>query len=135
MGKTKKNIIYNLTYQILILIIPLITAPYLSRVLGVDGVGSYSYVQSVSYYFYIIILSGLSNYGNRAIAKVKDDRKAISKTFWSIYLMQLITGIFVIIAYCIYIALFADRAYRTFFIAFSPYILSAVIDINWLFLA
>lgn len=59
MSKIKTNIIYNLGYQIFILIIPLITAPYLSRVLGVEGIGTYSYVSSVAYYFFLFITLGL----------------------------------------------------------------------------
>lgn len=52
MSRIKTNIIYNLLYQVLILLIPLITAPYLSRVLGVKGIGVYSYVSSIAYYFF-----------------------------------------------------------------------------------
>ena len=133
MGKTKINIIYNLTYQIFILILPMITAPYLARVLGVDGTGIYSYVFSVAYYFYIIIVSGLSNYGNRSVAKVKDNRELTSKTFCTIYAMQLCTGVISTIAYMCYIFMFADSEYRIFFLVFIPYILSAIIDINWFF--
>ena len=42
----KLNYIYNVSYQILTLITPLITAPYLSRVLKADGIGAYSYTLS-----------------------------------------------------------------------------------------
>lgn len=133
MNKLKSNIIYNLSYQILILIIPLITAPYLSRVLGVDGTGIYSYVFSVAYYFQIAITLGLANYGNRAIAKVKDDRKLVSKTFWSIYFMQLTIGVAVVIAYLLYSLFIAEDAFRMYYIAFFPYVLAAVFDVNWFF--
>ena len=47
----KKNYIYSLSYQILNLITPLITAPYVARVLGADGVGIYSYTASIMMYF------------------------------------------------------------------------------------
>lgn len=133
MNKIKSNIIYNLSYQILILILPLITAPYLSRVLGVDGVGTYSYVFSVAYYFHIAITLGLANYGNRAIAKVKDNHEMVSKTFWSIYFMQVSIGIVATVIYVFYSLSIAESTYRLYFIAFIPYILSAVLDINWFF--
>ena len=64
MGKLKSNILYNLTYQILNILLPLLTMPYLSRVLGVDGIGTYAYVFGVCYSFYIVVALGLSNYGN-----------------------------------------------------------------------
>mgnify|MGYP003399911408 FL=1 len=44
----KLNYIYNVSYQILTLITPLITAPYLSRVLKADGIGAYSYTYSLA---------------------------------------------------------------------------------------
>ena len=99
MSNPKKNFIYNIIYQILILIIPLITAPYLSRVVGAVGVGTYSYTYSIVYYFMLLTLLGVNNYGNRSIAKVRDDKEQLSKTFWSIYTFQLIMGIIMLITY------------------------------------
>ena len=133
MSRIKTNIIYNLSYQILILILPLITAPYLSRVLGVDGIGTYSYVLSVAYYFQIAITLGLSNYGNRAIAKVKDNHEMVSQVFWSIYFMQMSLGVVVTIAYLLYSLYFVEPVFKSFFLAFIPYIISASLDINWFF--
>lgn len=51
MKSIKKNYIYNLTYQILALMAPLITTPYVSRVLGAEAIGEYSYAYSIVYYF------------------------------------------------------------------------------------
>lgn len=68
----KKNFIYNIIYQILIIILPFITVPYVSRTLGVSGVGIYSYTYSIIYYFMLICLLGINNYGNRVIAKNRD---------------------------------------------------------------
>ena len=84
----KKNFIYNVLYQILILIIPLITMPYVSRVLGADGVGIYSYTYSISYYFMIIAMLGLNNYGNRTIAKVRNNKEELSKLRGSKYVQS-----------------------------------------------
>ena len=81
MTSPKKNFIYNVMYQILILIIPLITAPYLSRVVGSEGIGIFSYTYSIVYYFMLLTLLGVNNYGNREIAKVRDSKKELSKHF------------------------------------------------------
>lgn len=133
MNRIKSNIIYNLTYQIFILLVPLITAPYLSRVLGVEGIGTYSYVSSIAYYFFIIITLGLNNYGNRTIAKTVNDKAKLSKVFWSIYFMQLIIGLIVLAAYFVYVNMIADIQFKTYYIIYLPYILSAVFDINWFY--
>ena len=77
--KMKKNFIYNVIYQLLILILPLITMPYVSRILGADGIGIFSYTYSIAYYFMIMAMLGLNNYGNRAIAKIRDYKEKLSK--------------------------------------------------------
>lgn len=133
MGKMKSNIIYNLLYQMLILALPLISAPYLSRVLGVAGVGTYSYVYSIAYYFYIAIVSGLTNYGNRSIAKVRDKKDRLSKCFWSIYCMQLTMGLLIALAYIVYVCCYIEDTYKLYFVAFIPYVISAISDISWLY--
>lgn len=133
MSSIKKNLSYNLIYQVFILIVPLLTAPYISRVLGASGVGTYSYIASVSYYFFIAITLGLNNYGNRAIAKASVNKENLSKTFWSIYFMQLFLGVIAIIAYIVYILAVVNRDNKIYYLLYSPYILSAVFDINWFF--
>ncbi len=133
MNKVKKNILYNLAYQILVLIVPLITSPYISRTLGAEGLGTYSYVSSVAYYFFILVTLGLSNYGNRSIAKCGDNEKERSKIFCSIYAMQLICGGIVLASYLVYLLFFAEEIYTTYFLIYSLYILGAVVDVNWFF--
>lgn len=128
----KKNFLYNIIYQILILIIPLITAPYLSRIVGVNGIGTYSYTYSIVYYFMLLTLLGVNNYGNRSIAKVRDDKIMRSKTFWSIYILQLIMGMIMLILYVLYIVLF-DTKYKLISGIEILFIISAMLDINWFF--
>ncbi len=128
----KKNFIYNVLYQILILIIPLITMPYVSRILGADGIGIYSYTYSIAYYFMIIAMLGLNNYGNRTIAKVRDDKEELSKQFCSIYAFQLISSLVMIIAYLTYVFAFNNQ-YKTIAIIQTMYVISSMFDINWFF--
>lgn len=128
----KKNFIYNIVYQVLVLILPLITMPYISRVLGADGVGIYSYTHSIAYYFMIISMLGLNNYGNRTIAKVRDDKNKLSKEFCSIYLFQLITSTLMIILYLLYVTVF-DNEYKEIAYIQTMFVISAMFDINWFF--
>ena len=132
MNSPKKNFLYNISYQILILIIPLITAPYISRVIGAEGVGIRSYTYSIVHYFMLLTKLGLDNYGNRTTAKVRDDKHNLSVTFWSIYSFQLIMGITMLCAYLLYVFLF-DNEFRLIALIQSFYILSAILDITWFF--
>lgn len=126
-----KNYILNISYQILVILIPLITTPYLSRVIGTQGIGVYSYYYSIAYYFSIFILLGLNNYGTRKIAEAKSHRRDIGKEFFSIYTMQFLFGIIVIILYILYtLNLSSDTKISLIFLI---YIISAVFDVNWLF--
>lgn len=130
MSSVKKNFIYNTLYQLLAIVLPLITTPYIARVLGPEKIGEYSYAYSVAYYFVMFIMLGLNNYGNRTIAMVRDNKKELSKTFYSIYVMQFIIAIAVVFCYIIYSLLFANSP-MTWIMLF--YIISAGLDINWFF--
>ena len=132
MSNIKKNFIYNISYQILILIIPFITTPYVARVLGADGVGTYSYTYSIAYYFMTFALLGINSYGNRLVAKVREDKDKLSKEFFSLYTLQIVTSAIMIILYYIYIIIF-EQEYLQIAIIQSIYVWSAVFDINWFF--
>ena len=89
MSKLKKNLGYQTIYQILNTCIPLITSPYLARVLGAEKQGIFSYTQSIVNYFTLFAMLGVVNYGTRTIADCGDDRVKRSKTFWNIYVFQM----------------------------------------------
>ena len=86
-----KNYMFNLGYQILAMLIPLITTPYLSRVLGAENIGIYSYTLSITTYFILFGSLGVALYGQREIAYVQDNIKKRSKTFFEIFIMKCIT--------------------------------------------
>lgn len=131
MNSTKKNFIYNSFYQILALIIPFITAPYLSRVLGADGIGKYSYFYSISNYFVLFTMLGINNYGNRTIAKVRDNKKILNQTFWEMYTMQFSLGFIFTILYIFYsFYLVSDRLLA---LTMIPFVISGALDINWFY--
>ncbi|WP_305133231.1 flippase [Thomasclavelia cocleata] len=128
----KKNIIYNTTYQILILLLPLVTTPYISRVIGADGIGIYSYNYSIVNYFMLFALLGLNNYGNRSIAAVRDDKVQLSETFFNIYGLQVLTSGVMILLYLGYITCFLSD-YRLIAYIQLIFIISTMLDINWFF--
>lgn len=127
----KKNLIYNIIYQITITILPLITTPYLSRVVKAEGIGIYSYFLAIVTYFVYFAMLGISNYGNRSIAKI-DDQNNKNKAFSCIYYFQIITSIIVIIAYLLFFSFFVTK--NKFIAAiFIIQILSTIFDVSWLF--
>ena len=75
----KKNFLYNILLNISKVIFPLITAPYVSRVLEPDGVGLFNFANTYANYFALFAALGIPLYGIREIAKVKDDQKEQTK--------------------------------------------------------
>lgn len=132
MESVKKNFLYNIVYQILLIILPLITAPYVSRTLGATSVGIYSYINSIAYYFLIIAMLGISNYGNREIAAVRENKEKLSEKFSSIYTLQVMTFSISILIYVIYV-LYIVTDNKLIYLIETIYILSGLLDISWLF--
>lgn len=132
MSKTnsiKKNFAYNLVYNILNIIIPLITAPYTSRVLGADRIGIYSFTNSLITTVCMIGALGSQTYGQLKIAAAKDEKERNSY-FWEIFFIKAFTTILSSLLFFIYASL--DR-YFVYFMIQIPFLLAYVIDISWLF--
>ena len=89
---TRKNAAYNIAYRLFSVLLPLVTAPYLSRTVGTYGVGLYSKAWSISYIFCLVGMLGLNDYGVRTIAQVRDDREDLDRTFSAIWQMQLLVA-------------------------------------------
>ncbi|MCI4249889.1 oligosaccharide flippase family protein [Bacillus thuringiensis] len=132
MSSVKRNFLYNLIYQVLQIILPLVTLPYISNVLHADNVGIYTFSFSIASYFMLFAMLGVNNYGSRCIAKVRDKEGEIEKTFWSIYYAQLTTAITSIIIYMIYIA-FLDNEHQLVALILIIYVISGLLDVNWFF--
>ena len=100
---TKKNAAYNVAYRMFSVFLPLVTAPYLSRVVGTDGVGLYSDAWTISEIFCLIGMLGLADYGVRTIAQVKDDREKLDRTFSGIWQMQLLVAGITLLFWLVYV--------------------------------
>lgn len=123
------NILYSVSYQLLNIAIPILTTPYLSRVLGAEMIGMYSYTFSIASYFVLVAMLGINNYGNRTIASVRDDKYQTSNVFWNIYLIQLVSSILMIFAYLLYLVILAPNSILSWI--WIIYVISASLDISW----
>ena len=130
-NKTKKNFLYNLIYHVFLVIVPLITTPYVSRRLGAVGLGDYGFAYSKAYYFSLFIKLGLSNYGNRAIAITRNDKREMSKEFWNIYCFQFFLSILVGGIYIGYCFLFASNRILSLYLIL--FVCSSGLDITWFY--
>lgn len=131
MSKLKKNLFFNIIYQILILFLPLVTSSYLAKVVGAEGIGRYSYAYSVALYFTYFTVLGLQKYGNRVIASVQNDKVERSKNFFEIYIMQAICFAICIVIYIVYCSFLAGD--KTIAFVMMVFVFSSLFDINWFF--
>lgn len=89
----KKNFIMNILLTMSSFIFPLISFPYISRILGPVGTGKVSFGLSLISYFSMFAQLGIPTYGIRACAKVRDNRKELTKTVHELLIINLITNI------------------------------------------
>ena len=127
----RKNYFYNLAFQIVTILLPLITAPYLARILGVSGTGISSYTLSIVSYFILFGSVGVASYGQREIAMNRDHKDKYSKIFWELFIYKAITTIISIVAYVIFI--FSQSTYNLIYWILSLNVLASALDISWFF--
>lgn len=132
MASVKKNFMYQAFYEVLIIILPLITSPYVSRVLGVSNVGTYSFTYATANYFVIFAFLGIKKYGNREISRKRDNQELLNKTFSSILILHFIVAGLAVLAYFCY-ALFSSAEIRVYTIISGAYVVAAFFDITWFF--
>jgi len=129
---TKKNYLYNVICELVTTLIPLITTPYVTRILGRGGMGSYQYVLTIASYFVLFANFGVKAYGNRCIAQAKDSPDARNRVFSGIFSQQLILSAVVSVLYLAYSLAFGGE-YRVIFAVFGINMLSAMLEITWLY--
>ena len=129
-SSTRKNAMYNVAYRLFSVLLPLVTAPYLSRTVGREGVGLYSLAWSISYIFCLIGMLGLNDYGVRAIARVRDDRNKLDETFSEIWQMQLLVAGLVLVAWFGYVFLAAGKE-RNISLHLTMMSVSCLVSFDW----
>ena len=125
-----KNYIFNLCYQVLIIIIPLITTPYISRVLGANGIGVYSYTYSIVTYFCMFAALGTITYAQREIAYCRDSIKNTTIQFWNILIVRVIASL---LAVSIYIIVLFNSKNKIIMLIQGLYLLGVATDVSWFF--
>ena len=128
----KYNYILNTSYQILIMIVPVITTPYISRVLGADGIGIYSYTYSIVSYFVLVAVMGTSTFGQRTIAYYQEDKERRSRAFYEIFIFRIVSTLICSSIYFCYLFNFVQNNIEIAVIQ-SLYLIAVLFDITWFF--
>lgn len=99
MASIKRNFAYNVLLNVSRVIFPLITAPYISRVLEPDGIGLFNFANTYAGYFALFAVLGIPTYGIREVAKIHDDKAALTKLVSELISVSFITTFIVTLIY------------------------------------
>ena len=130
--KLFKNYIYNIMYQLVKLFLPLFLVSYTYAHLGPSTLGINDYAANISSWFILLGVLGVNTYGNREIAKVRDNKDRLSKSFYEILVMQIINMTIALVLYVIYTLLFVKENQIIYFLICLS-ILASVFDISWFY--
>ena len=131
--KVIKNYLYNAGYQILLMLAPVITTPYVSRVLGAHNNGINTYTNGWVTFFYLVGQLGITLYGNREIAYQRENKYKRSKSFFEIVSLQIMTSTVALVVYLVAVFLFSS-AFKVYFLLQALWIVAYGIDISWYFM-
>ena len=130
----KANFIFNLISQLLTLLMPIITTPYLARVLHEVGNGQISFCSSINSYFVLFSSLGFAIYGQREIARNQDDKENKSIVFWELFIVRIISTVISLIIY--FVILFTvgfGEKYNFLMLLMVIQIVAVVFDIQFLY--
>ncbi|MDK7184064.1 flippase [Lacticaseibacillus rhamnosus] len=126
-----KNLLWNMGYQVFILLLPILTIPYVSRVLGPTGIGINAFTNSIVQYFVLFGTLGMTMYGNREVAYQRDQPKKLSNLFWELSLLRFITTVIATMVYIAFIILSGE--YQLFYLIQGLFLVANAVDVSWFF--
>lgn len=127
-----KNFMYTTAYKIVRMILPLITIPYVSRILGAENLGIYNYTYSIALYFEMFAYLGFENYGSRLVAENRQNKEQLNKAFSSAYYFQLFFSMLAVAGYVIYMIFFCKENIDIAWIQIL-YVVAELLNISWLY--
>ena len=127
----KANFVYNLICQLIVLVVPLITIPYLSRILLEDGIGAYSYAEAMVTYFTMFALLGSSVYAQREVGSKRGNIEETSRVFFEMLIFRTITMGVALFVYFFYV--YMSGVDITLSLIVGLQIINCAVDISWFY--
>ena len=129
----RKNFILNTVRTIMNILFPLITFPYVSRILLPAGIGKVNFAQSIIAYFVVLSTVGISTYGIREAAKVRNDKDKLSKVVQELFIINMIATAITYLLFFIFIMFQNDLKNKGLLLVMSSTILFTTIGVEWLY--
>ncbi len=130
-ASVSENLFYNILYQVVITVLPILTTPYVARVLGLEASGIHSFTESIVTYFILFGSLGTSLYGIRAVARVRDNPIQLSQTTIEIIALKLVLLLATLAVYAPVLCINSEYAiiYRIHLIN----VIAGGLDISWFY--
>lgn len=128
----KINFLYQVLFNLVTTVIPLVVTPFLTRTLQEKELGRFAYTRSIAAYFVTFSMLGIMKYGQRAISQCGDDENKLRKVFWSLLSVHVGFTLLALAAYALTGA-FIVRNNKDLFWIQSIYVLSSLFNITWVF--
>ena len=133
-NKIAKNYLYNLIYQLFLIVIPVFVTPYVAHILGDVQSGYYSFSSSIVSYFILLASLGFGYYAQREIAKYQNNKTKQSISFWEIIIIKFFTMLLSLTLYLITIktGIFGEQ-YMPLMLILSLNIVATAFDVTFIF--
>lgn len=126
------NYFYNMIAEMLVLLVPLITTPYVSRVLNAKALGDYGYTSGIVSYFGIVAALGTVNYAKRELAYVQNNSQKRSEVFFELLILRFVTISFAFLVFIFFLNSTSSDLKKLYWIQLIT-VVSWYFDITWLF--
>lgn len=128
-----KNAMFNVVYQAVVYLFPLVIAAYLSRILQSDGVGRVTFIQNIVSYFTMVVALGIPTYGTREIAKCKDEQERNS-VYSSLFTINLLSTVIISAVFFLAINVFGFFEKDSFLYSICGLqLIFNIFNVDWLF--
>ena len=132
----KKNFVMNFILTAANFIFPIVTFPYVSRILLAEGTGKVAFAASIASYFSMIAALGIPTYGIRACARIRDDKDKLNKTVQELLIIHMSATSLALMFYFISVFIVPELyKEKTLMLINSLSILLNVFGVNWLYQA
>ena len=131
-SKIIKNYIYNILYQLVRIILPMVLVPYTYAHITPSVLGISSFASNIMSWFILFGTLGVNTYGNREIAKVRDDKQKLNTAFFEILYMQILNMLIAMAAYYIF-CLCTVKENLYVYLLTGITMIASMCDITWLF--
>lgn len=131
-SKLIRNYIYNVLFQLVRIILPMVLVPYTYAHITPSVLGISSFASNIMSWFILFGTLGVNTYGNREIAKVRNDKEKLNTTFFEIFYMQICNMLIAMIAYYIFCYFTVSENLYAYLLT-GITMLASMVDITWLF--